>query len=255
MQKKRLIPFKLLPGSYGLSGRVYKEAEACYYNEPGYDLDVLLARIRFEDDKSNMERQLIYIDEKYGKLSKLKADLALLKLENPDEVGIAYQKRKSEILFNHGEITEFEKDRIFARIDGGLTKEKELELSFKHGIIDEFTKDLNIANLITDEIEKTVALLEVEYKHGKIEKTEFEKRRATTRKEPWIDIIDHGYDPKKGVNGVFFEFDWNDYWIEYLELNGYVGNTEDDIVKAWFFDVNNSVEETNKVPVLEDDEN
>lgn len=46
-RRKRLIPFRWLPASWGLSGRVRQEAEASYYLE-GEELETRLEEIRIE---------------------------------------------------------------------------------------------------------------------------------------------------------------------------------------------------------------
>ena len=57
MKKKRLIPFKLLPASWGLSGRTRAIAEAEYYYD-GIDLEKKLAEIYSESEKEKDLRVL-----------------------------------------------------------------------------------------------------------------------------------------------------------------------------------------------------
>ena len=45
---------------------------------------------------------------------------------------------------------------------------------------------------------------------------------------------DDGVNAEDGPNGYFFEFDWNDIWIEMLKEAGYAGPSEETIVQAWF---------------------
>lgn len=72
-------------------------------------------------------------------------------------------------------------------------------------------------------LERDLALLGLRLRHGEINKLSYDKQRATLHETPWIGIVDQGFDLEKGVNGVFFEFDWNGFWIDYLRLHGYVG--------------------------------
>jgi hypothetical protein len=290
MKKNKIIPFKWLPGSWGLSGQVYKEAEASYYLKPGEDLDRELAKIRYyEDNHKEYRRRIASIEEKYGRITlyerdKIHAEIdfdndqitltkALLGIElrydrinqfvydcRIAEVELStdkyeYVRRIIDIKFKHGVFNAFDRDAEILKLDGGFTEEAQIELSYKYNMIDEYTKDVKLAKLIKDENERTIALLEVEYKHGKMKKNVFEKTLATFKKEPWIGIIDHGFEPNKGINGVYFEFDWNNFWIEYLELNGYVGATEDEIVESWFSDVCNTipVEQDSKVQSVNED--
>lgn len=257
MKKNKLIPFKLLPGSWGLTGQIYKEAEASYYLNPGEELDRELAKIRyFEDNRDEYNRRIINIEWKFNHITAFERDIKFAKLELFEDNRIEYHRRLIEIRFDHEMLTALERDTELAKLDGTLTKVKEIELSFVHGAIDEYTKDISIAQMETDEDVRTISLLEIEFKHGRLKKNTFEKKRATILRQPWIGIIDQGFDPKKGINGVFFEFDWNSFWIEYLELNGYVGATEDEIVEAWFSDVCNStepLEENMKVQIKDED--
>jgi len=50
-------------------------------------------------------------------------------------------------------------------------------------------------------------------------------------------VINASFNPKEGINGVYFEFDWNAQWIEFLRINGYIGHTDEQIVDDWFADV------------------
>jgi hypothetical protein len=236
MKKNKLIPFHILPGSWGLKGQIYKEAEAAYYLE-GEELERELAKIRNEDNPKEYNRQLIEIGYKYKRFSLYEKEINLAEYNYE---GVDLEIKKIEIQHKHSKILGIDKDREIAKLKNELTKEKEIEISFKNGIIDEYSKDMSIAKLIEDEQERDLALLEVEFKHGKIKKIAYEKNKATILKEPWVGTIDHGFDSKKGINGFYFEFDWNEYWIEYLQLNGYVGRTDDEIVESWFSDVCNS---------------
>jgi hypothetical protein len=110
---------------------------------------------------------------------------------------------------------------------------------------------INISPLLG--VDREVALLEIECKFDKMSQSEFEKQRATLKDEPWIAIISSGFDPEQGLDGVFFEFDWNERWIEFLKLNGYVGHSDEQIVDDWFTDVCRSHNATERVPVHEDD--
>ena len=62
---------------------------------------------------------------------------------------------------------------------------------------------------------------------------ELEKAAATKAKEPWVAVIDTQINPKDIKNG-FFELDWNNEFIEQLLDAGYSGETNEQIVDAWF---------------------
>tara|TARA_B110000503_G_scaffold57050_1_gene91313 strand:+ start:301 stop:693 length:393 start_codon:yes stop_codon:yes gene_type:complete len=60
-----------------------------------------------------------------------------------------------------------------------------------------------------------------------------EKEEATAAGEPWVAVLDTQINPENIKNG-FFELDWNNEFIEQLIDAGYSGETNEDIVDAWF---------------------
>tara|TARA_B110000503_G_scaffold32546_1_gene52852 strand:+ start:127 stop:519 length:393 start_codon:yes stop_codon:yes gene_type:complete len=62
---------------------------------------------------------------------------------------------------------------------------------------------------------------------------EREKVEATAAGKAWISVIDTQINPKNIKNG-FFELDWNNQFIEELLDAGYKGETNEQIVDAWF---------------------
>ena len=85
--------------------------------------------------------------------------------------------------------------------------------------------------------ERDLALLEIEHEFDKIDDITFNKQRSLLKNEPWIGIVNSGFDPSQGIDGVFFEFDWNAQWIDYLRNNGYAGRTDEQVIDEWFADV------------------
>lgn len=201
-KRTRLIPFRWLPGSYGLSGKPYEEAEAYYYLN-GEELDRRLIEIKYSDDSETLNKKMAALDHKYGY------------------------------------IDEYEYNLVLAKLSGDFSAEDKIDLDFKYGKIDEYERDLAKVILSYDEdtVERKVAELDVKFKHGKIERKVYGKDRANLLEEPWIDIVDHGFNPEQGLNGIYFEFDWNQHWIEYLQYNGYTGFSEEEMVENWFSDV------------------
>jgi len=65
------------------------------------------------------------------------------------------------------------------------------------------------------------------------EALEREKEEATKKKEPWVAVLDTKVNPENIRNG-FFELDWNNEFIERLLDAGYKGETQEEIVDAWF---------------------
>jgi chorismate mutase len=65
------------------------------------------------------------------------------------------------------------------------------------------------------------------------EALEKEKAQATKKGEPWVAVLDTQVNPDNIRNG-FFELDWNNEFIERLLDAGYKGETNEEIVDAWF---------------------
>jgi hypothetical protein len=65
------------------------------------------------------------------------------------------------------------------------------------------------------------------------EALEAEKELATKNGEPWVAVLDTQVNPDNIKNG-FFELDWNNEFIERLLDAGYKGETNEQIVDAWF---------------------
>ena len=62
---------------------------------------------------------------------------------------------------------------------------------------------------------------------------EKEKVEATAAGEAWVAVLDMQINPENIKNG-FFELDWNNEFIEQLMDAGYKGETNEQIVDAWF---------------------
>lgn len=89
MAKRKLIPFKWLPASWGLRGKSYKEAEANYYYE-GEELEHKLAEINFEGQ--DLEEKKLEIDLKYKKLDEQAYDKKLATVRKEPWVGAVESK-------------------------------------------------------------------------------------------------------------------------------------------------------------------
>lgn len=78
-----------------------------------------------------------------------------------------------------------------------------------------------------------LALLELDRVQKNIPSEEYEKKKQTIKKEPYIAVVEMSFDPNKPSNG-YFELDWNEYFVQQLKDAGYVGQTDDLVVKQWF---------------------
>ena len=65
------------------------------------------------------------------------------------------------------------------------------------------------------------------------EALEAEKELATKNGEAWVAVLDTQVNPDNIRNG-FFELDWNNEFIEQLLDAGYKGESQEEIVDAWF---------------------
>jgi len=87
----------------------------------------------------------------------------------------------------------------------------------------------------TDEA-KEVAITKVELDEGLITQDEADKRDATIKKVPWVNVkkMDVNVDdPKQG----YMELDWNDEFVAMLQNKGYTGESDESVVNKWFNDV------------------
>ena len=62
---------------------------------------------------------------------------------------------------------------------------------------------------------------------------EKEKVEATAAGEAWVAVLDMQINPENIKNG-FFELDWNNEFIEQLMDAGYNGESQEQMVDAWF---------------------
>jgi hypothetical protein len=67
----------------------------------------------------------------------------------------------------------------------------------------------------------------------RLEALEAEKQEATEAGEAWVAVLDTQVNPENIKNG-FFELDWNNEFIEQLLDAGYSGESQEEIVDAWF---------------------
>jgi hypothetical protein len=230
----KLIPFWLWPGSWGLRGRTRKMAEIEYYHE-GEDRDRRLAMLDHEGNPEALAVKLIDLDLKYGKLTPYEHDRKLAELRNVNE-----HDRKLALLtvdLQYGRIDLYEYERQAAMLRGTEVEIAKalLEVEVKHRKISEYEHAIRLADLDHGEgDERTLARLKIDLQHGKITQVQHDKGVATVADQPYVGIVDSSYDTRQGVNGLYFEFDWNEAFIALLKDKGYVGMTDEQIVNSWF---------------------
>lgn len=120
-------------------------------------------------------------------------------------------------------------------------KNKKLEIlnvRKKYNEVDDFEYEIQKVELVNDTKEKIEEEKnEILFKYEKISELEYERNRANIRKEPWIKIVSEFLFDFNSVPKLGFKFEWNDYFIKYLESNGYRGFNEESIVEKWFNDI------------------
>lgn len=84
-------------------------------------------------------------------------------------------------------------------------------------------------NSIMDEIKEN-SLSPEEARRASLEA---EKQAATEKGEPWVAVLDTQIN-KDNIRNGFFELDWNNEFIEQLLDAGYQGESNEEIVDAWF---------------------
>jgi hypothetical protein len=232
MTKKPLIPFHLLPFTWGMKGKTREIAKA-EYELSGLELDLKLLEINkdFMSEKDYKTKR-IGILHNYKQLSLKEHDLALASLIENDyerEVKIAtinFDGYEAEV-----EILKIDKKYNIVSDNGYRQELLEIQLKWDQITQDEYY-DLRI-DLIEDPNLKVLARLEYDLKDGKISQVKYEKEKATLNGEPWIHVVELSFNPEKPEEGMF-EMDWNDKFVETLKLNGYTGSSDDEIVNLWF---------------------
>jgi hypothetical protein len=205
MKINRLLPFWMRPTCWFTSGKARLIAEAEYYNN-GEDLERRIAEIECDGQPGThlLSMRFLEIERKYGRLTNYEYEKRVAALENPDE------PEQSLAL---------------------------LEIEFRYKKIGNFEYQCKVLELtIEDPTELAEKRLEVEWKTGRIGEKTYRKNLATLHKEPWVDTpVD--FDPSKGLQGFSWEWDWNEFFIQFLEENGYKGRTESEIVESYFNDI------------------
>lgn len=108
MKKRRIIPFSLFPGSWGLSGNTRKIAKA-EYEYSGEDLERELIKINHENDKTKQEIENISLDVKYNKISEYEGALKKAKLLYADEKQYNIEILEIEYMYKKISKLEYEK--------------------------------------------------------------------------------------------------------------------------------------------------
>jgi hypothetical protein len=130
------------------------------------------------------------------------------------------------------ELDGFELAMTLARLDytGKERERRELDIKLAYDQIDDEAYEYACADLIEDSLERELQRLEIDREYTVMTDTEYEKKQATIKCEPWVSVIDLNVRDETGN----FELDWNDYFVQELKEVGFKGASDEDIVNAWF---------------------
>jgi len=155
------------------------------------------------------------------------------------------EKRKKYIEYYYeGREKEIKLCEIFFENDCFDKELKLLEIEKKYSNMDEYDfeiKKLDLKlkyNLLKNGEEYEFLKNDLNLKYKKISEKEYKKIKNSLEKLPWFDVsAELLINEENGDVNVALEFDWNEYFIEYLSDIGYREENERDMVNRWFFDL------------------
>lgn len=112
-------------------------------------------------------------------------------------------------------------------------EKKVLALDRQYNHITEIEYNRALLKYLPDKKEAELKALELDKIENLISDNEYDKRVATVKGEPWVNVVEVEFDANKSNEGSF-ELDWNDHFINILKGNGYHGHTDEDMVSLWF---------------------
>jgi hypothetical protein len=209
MRRKRLIPFGLLPGSWGLAGSTRAIAEAEYYLQ-GEECERAIADIRYKGESRTELRDWAHLEisKKYGKIGEEEYERKKADLTIQDKKALA--------------LKQLEIDKRYAKLTA---------VEYEHKVLD-----------LTESDEKTRQLkhLAIDLSWGSISLAEHDHKAADIKGEPWCIVLSSKFDPEKET-GFELELDYNEYFVKFLTEKGYKGLSDDQIVEEWFNDLCKSI--------------
>lgn len=116
-----------------------------------------------------------------------------------------------------------------------LMKRGRLDLQLKHQEISKYDYDIACAELDFSGSELVIKKLDIDLAQGKITSQVFERKKADALGQPWVSMPVISWVPEN-ASRTYFELDYNEHFIKYLQDNGYSG-TEDEILNRWLNDV------------------
>ena len=126
---------------------------------------------------------------------------------------------------------------LIEHVDGEEYNKALIAIDLKHNRIDQLEAARQLAKLKYPDksAELEIALLEVSLKHELISQIDYDKKRAELLEEPYMAMPKISWDPIDPTK-TYFELDYNEHFVRFLERNGYVG-TEEEVINRWLNDV------------------
>ncbi len=149
--------------------------------------------------------------------------------------------RTREIMRAEYELTGYDLQKRLLEInaddfDDDVYRRKHWDIDLKFRKINEATYHRNLTTLIKDQKQKELAILELDYREGKVTELVYNKTTATLNGEPWVTVLSMDFGGKSSLEGSF-ELDWNEPFVNKLKAEGYSGPTPDIIVNQWFMTI------------------
>ena len=141
--------------------------------------------------------------------------------------------------------TGYELKKKLAEIDAGIEKDKleraMIDIDLEYKLIDQYAADNRIADLEhrNDETALILARLQIDLNHGKITQQDYERKSADLKGEPYMAMPKISWDPVD-PSKTYFELDYNEAFVRYLESNNYTGS-EEEVINRWLNDVCSSI--------------
>lgn len=160
----------------------------------------------------------------------------------PAAWGLRGKSRKIAEAEYYHEGYNLEAELIRINIDDATERDlKMIDLALKYKTIDEYSADIRRADITYIGNAKQLALsrLDIDLKYGKITQQEYDRKVADLNDEPYMSMPKISWDPAN-PSKTYFELDYNEQFVTFLEQNGYVGS-EEDIINKWLNDVCNSI--------------
>lgn len=110
------------------------------------------------------------------------------------------------------------------------------DLDLKYNKITKEEHRLRSAGLIDDPVLRDLAMAEIDYDGGMLTELQYNKKVATLKGEPWVNVVKMDFTKKSSLEGSF-ELDWNQPFVDKLEAEGYSGPTPDNVVNQWFMEL------------------